>query len=91
MTTNSKKLLALGIYNERKTFSFSAPNKKPERQVDSIKYEIKKYIGRERRKKLPENVDFWDFDCKIGANAEEAKYVHVAEINKAISKLLTRN
>ena len=34
----------------KKTFSFVVSNKKPERQCDSIKYEVKKYIARERRK-----------------------------------------
>ena len=47
----------------KKTFSFKVSNKNRDRQTDSIKYEIKKYIARERRKALPEGGDFWDFDC----------------------------
>ena len=71
----------------KKNFSLIVPNKNPDRQVDSIKYEIKKYIARERRKKLPENVDYWDFDCRIGINSEQAVAVHVGNINASISKL----
>ncbi len=36
--------------------------------VEAIKYELKKYIKRERNKKLPEEVDFCDFDCRYGDN-----------------------
>ena len=71
----------------KKTFSFVVPNKKPERQCDSIKYEVKKYIARERRKKLPDGADYWDFDCKIGLYAEVAEDIHVSQINKEISKV----
>lgn len=71
----------------KKIFSFNIPNKKRERQIDSIKYEIKKYIARERRKKLPENIDYWDFDCRIGVTAEEASVIHLNDINSSISKI----
>lgn len=73
----------------RKTFSFSAPNKKPERQVDSIKHEIKKYLARERRKKIPENADYWGFNCKIGPNENSTTKVESHEINSWISKLFS--
>ena len=73
----------------KKTFSTISPNKKPERQLDSIRYEIKKYIARERRKELPEGVDFWDFDCKIGKNEECAEVIHIAEISSKITALVT--
>ncbi|VVH58938.1 FIG00920191: hypothetical protein, partial [uncultured Gammaproteobacteria bacterium] len=47
----------------KKTFNFSHPKKQRPRVVEAIKYELKKYIKRERNKKRPEEVDFWDFDC----------------------------
>ena len=56
--------------------------------VESIKSELRKYVKRERKKKLPEDVDFWDFDCKVGENAETAADLHVAEINEAIDHAL---
>ena len=40
----------------KKTFNLTSPNKEPERQVDSVVHEIRKYIKRERKKPLPENV-----------------------------------
>jgi hypothetical protein len=71
----------------KKTFPLTATNKKPERHLDSVKHDIKKYIARERRKTLPENYDFWDFDCKIGPSEQEAATIHVAEINAKIMNL----
>ncbi|EQC44053.1 DUF6172 family protein [Bacteriovorax sp. Seq25_V] len=72
----------------KKTFQIKVDNKAPERQVDSIKHEVKKYLGRERRKSTPEGVDFWDFDCRIGDNAQVAKSIDTTEINGEITKLL---
>ncbi len=72
----------------KKTFSFNVPNKKPARQADSIKHEVKKYLGRERRKDTPEGVDFWDFDCKIGDDANSSSTIQVNEISAAIDKIL---
>ncbi len=70
----------------RKTFQLSHPKIKLARLVEAIKHEVKKYIKRERNKKLPEDVDFWDFDCKFGQTAEEAQVIHLSEINKYIDK-----
>jgi hypothetical protein len=75
----------------KKTYLLNVKNKTPERQVDLIKYEVKKYIARERRKELPDGVDFWDFDCKIGDNEEVAATIHLSEINKMISKISVNN
>lgn len=71
----------------KKTFFLTSDKHAPDRQVDSVKHQIKKYIARERRKALPENVDFWDFDCKIGADASSAAVIHISEINKNISAI----
>ena len=68
----------------RKTFQLSHPKIKLARLVEAIKHEVKKYIKRERNKKLPEDVDFWDFDCKFGQTAEKAEVIHLSEINKYI-------
>ncbi|AYQ57382.1 hypothetical protein THERMOT_241 [Bathymodiolus thermophilus thioautotrophic gill symbiont] len=70
----------------KKTFSFVHPKKKRPRVVEAIKYELKKYIKRERNKKLPEKVDFWDFDCRYGANEASSDTIHISEINKVISE-----
>lgn len=70
----------------KKTFSFSHQKKKRPRVVEAIKYEVKKYIKRERNKALPENVDYWDFDCRYGADELTCAMIHVSEINKVISE-----
>jgi len=70
----------------KKTFKLTHPKIKVARLAEAIKYEIKKYVKRERRKILPQGVDFWDFSCKFGHNDEEAKDIHLSEINKSIDK-----
>jgi len=72
----------------RKTFKLKVSNKLPARQADSIKHEVKKYLKRERKKTLPEGLDFWDFDCRIGNTQADAEIIKVGEINSNISKML---
>lgn len=72
----------------KKTFFFNVPNKVPARQLDSIRHEVRKYIARERRKPVPEAVDYWGFDCKIGADAATAVVIHVGEISTKIDALV---
>jgi len=54
--------------------------------IESVRAEARKYIKRSRRKELPKGVDFWDFGCRFGASANEAKDIHLAEIDKFISE-----
>lgn len=75
----------------KKQFSVVESKISTDRQIDSIKHEIKKYIARERRKKLPEGQDFWGFNCKVGTSASDAKEVHVDDINKQIGLLSTEH
>ena len=70
----------------RKTFPLTAPNHQPARVVEQIKSDVRKYLKRERKKALPEGVDFWDFDCKIGQGDLEPESKHVEEIVHAIDK-----
>ncbi len=70
----------------KKTFKMSHPKIKVPRLVEAIKYEVKKYVRRERGKKLPEGADFWDFDCRFGADQQSSESIHLADINKAISR-----
>jgi hypothetical protein len=64
----------------KKTFQLTHPKIKTARLVEAARADIKKYLKRERGKELPEDVDFWDFDCKFGPTIAEAKKIHVAEI-----------
>ena len=75
----------------KKTFKLTDPKKAPARQVDAVKHEISKYLARERRKTLKEDSDYWDFDCKLGKEEENAEEIHVSEINKSIDKVVNEN
>ena len=68
----------------RKTFQLQVEGKHPDRHLEAIKHEIRKYIKRERRRVLPENADFWDFDCKFGADEASAEVVHLSAITGLI-------
>ncbi|OFZ28317.1 MAG: hypothetical protein A2622_04235 [Bdellovibrionales bacterium RIFCSPHIGHO2_01_FULL_40_29] len=75
----------------KKNFSLTSPTHKPDRQVELVKQEINKYIARERRKAFPAGVDFWDFDCKCGPDADSAVVTHVSEIGKQVDKIAATN
>ena len=64
----------------KKTFPLKFEGKNPERMLEATKHEIRKYIKRERRRDLPEGVDFWDFDCKFGTSEADAVPVHLNDI-----------
>jgi len=70
----------------KKTFSLTHEKIKTPRLADAIKHDVKKYLKRERNKKLPTGADFWDFDCKYGQTEEQAKVVHVSTLNKHIDE-----
>lgn len=68
----------------KKTFQLQVTGKHPDRVLDAIKHEIRKYLKRERRRDLPTGVDYWDFDCKFGLTADAAQTVHVANLMACI-------
>ena len=68
----------------RTTFTLNKPKVKLARQIEATKSTINKYIKRERAKKLPEGVDFWDFSCRFGDTMEDANSCHLKEIFKLI-------
>lgn len=68
----------------KKSFPMEKEGLKPPRVVEAIKHEVRKYLKRERRKALPEGVDYWDFDCRVGAEEPVAKGVHVEEVVGAV-------
>ncbi|MCU7798718.1 MAG: hypothetical protein KZQ70_00900 [gamma proteobacterium symbiont of Lucinoma myriamae] len=70
----------------KKTFALTHPKIKLARLVEATKYEVKKYLKRERNKSLPEGVDFWDFDCKYGHTEQEAQVIHLSQINKCMDE-----
>lgn len=72
----------------KKVFKFTHDKKKPERLVEACKHDIKKYMKRERSKALPDNATFWDFNCKFGSSADDAKVVTALELNKELDGVL---
>jgi len=68
----------------KKTIALTHAKLKPARLVDSIKHDIKKYLNRERNKPLPEDMDYWTFDCRFGASEGVAEEIYPSEINKRI-------
>ena len=72
----------------RKTFQLNIEGKNRDRLIEATKHDIRKYVKRQRRVPLPEGVDFWDFDCKFGANADDATPIHFAELTEKIDALV---
>jgi len=69
----------------KKIFKLTDPKKHEDRVLDAVKHEIRKYVKRERKKDLPEKATmYWDFDCKVGATADDAKVVIFEELIKAL-------
>ena len=72
----------------RKTYHLNIEGKNRDRLIEATKHDIRKYVKRQRRVPLPEGVDFWDFDCKFGANADDATPIHFAELTEKIDALV---
>jgi hypothetical protein len=72
----------------RKTFPLTIDGKHPERVLEAVKHDIRKYIKRERRRPLAEGVDFLDFDCRVGLDAETAHISHVGSLIADIDALV---
>ena len=64
----------------KKTFTLAIEGKNRDRVLEAIKNEVRKYVRRERRRALPEGVDFWDFDCRFGPAEADAVVVHFATL-----------
>lgn len=69
----------------RKIFQLHVEGKNRDRVLDAVKYEIRKYIKRERRRDLPEGADFWDFDCRFGSSKEDAAVAHLSAFTELIN------
>lgn len=75
----------------KKTYYYNLTDKKADRKLELFRHQVKKYIARERRKKLPEGFDCWNFDCKFGINEEDATAISESEIKTCISKSAKEN
>ena len=75
----------------KKTFLLTDEKKDPQRVLDSIKHNIKKYIKREKRKVLPEGSNFWKINCKFGQSKDNAVEIRYEDLMKNISEASTQN
>ncbi|WP_341904311.1 DUF6172 family protein [Polaromonas sp. YR568] len=64
----------------KKTYQLQIAGKHPDRLLDAVKHDIRRYLKRERAKALPAGADFWDFDCRCGASEPDATVVPVADL-----------
>lgn len=64
----------------RKTYPLRPEGKHPDRVLDAVKHDIRKYMKRERRRELPADAHFWDFDCRFGPSQAQAQTLHPAAL-----------
>ncbi len=75
----------------KKTFLLTDKKKDPQRVLDSIKNNIRKYIKREKRKPLPEDSNFWKINCKFGNTEETAVEIRFEDMMKHINEASEQN
>lgn len=69
----------------KKIFQLKNEKKHEDRVLEAIKNDIRKYVKREKKKTLADkSTMYWDFDCKIGTSASEAKALPYEELIKAL-------
>lgn len=68
----------------KKNFPLKDPRKVDARVLETVKSELRKYVQREQRKKLPEGFNRWDFACKVGLDAETAAVKPLSEVVDAV-------
>ena len=75
----------------KKTFQLIQESKKPERVIEATKHEIRKYMKRERAKKLPNDTDYWEFECRFGRDSDMAESITSREIITALDGAFEEN
>jgi len=75
----------------KKLFLLNQENKKRERVVEAVKHEIRQYIKRERKKKLPDDASVWQFDCLFGKDMASAISIHFNELTPSVDNADTEN
>ena len=73
----------------KKVFQIQQERIKPDRAVDAIKNELRKYAKREKKKELPnKKTMYWDFDCKFGKTSELATECTFEEISTQLNSVV---
>ncbi len=69
----------------KKIFKLTDEKKHEDRVLEAVKHEIRKYVKREKKKKLEDaQSTYWDFDCKIGTTPDTAKPVDLDTLIKEL-------
>jgi hypothetical protein len=69
----------------KKIFKLTDEKKHEDRVLEAVKHEIRKYVKREKKKKLEDaQKTYWDFDCKVGETPDTAKVVEYDGLIKAL-------
>ena len=73
----------------KKVFKIKQEKLQPDRAVDAIKNELRKYIKREKKKDLPnKKTMYWDFDCKFGKTADLSEVCTFDEVLTQLSSIV---
>jgi ribonuclease HI len=69
----------------KKIFKLTDEKKHEDRVLEAVKNDIRKYVKREKKKKLEDaKMTYWDFDCKVGATSDTAEVVEFEALIKAL-------
>jgi len=69
----------------KKIFKLTDEKKHEDRVLEAVKHDIRKYVKREKKKKLADaKLTYWDFDCKVGATSDTAEVVEFDALIKAL-------
>ena len=69
----------------KKIFKLTDEKKHEDRVLEAVKNDIRKYVKREKKKKLEDaKMTYWDFDCKVGTTSDTAEVVEYEALIKAL-------
>ena len=75
----------------KKTFRLQESGKHPDRTMETIKHQLRKYLKREKKKKIQSTNSFWDFECRFGNSEENATEVTFNDIIKLLDEAREEN
>ena len=70
----------------KKTYPLRVEGRHPDRVLDAVKHDIRRYFKRERSRPLPKGVRFWDFDCLVGLSPETAQPFKPSQVVSAVGE-----
>ena len=69
----------------KKIFKLTDEKKHEDRVLEAVKNDIRKYVKREKKKKLADaKLTYWDFDCKVGATSDTSEIVEFDALIKSL-------